>query len=326
MLACKIGFWFSKNEDGGNKELLLEALLYFEKSLEVAKVNGLPDGIMRAKAMITAVRSNMGEAEHNAANLRHTKQMYEKEAKKSESSVGAIQLGVGFAETLKKIHHRGVECMRLLIKLREICHRVHGSDHKLTQLVCSKKDDCSTIFMKYEGNDNRLTFMDYDGCFEKCVAYNKQRESSKRGLSKREELSLLPLERMLVLQSLSIHDVVFENGTIVFSSPDPIVSNDSTNKFLLGDLRIWQVEENFSIEPAELNAEHLVLGDIRAWNKDTESYTIHWEDENISPCSVPRGRVYVPCCICDECIKSNKQFTSKVIHHGHDGKYRECDK
>ena len=47
MLACKIGFWFSKNEDGGNKELFLEALLYFEKSLEVAKVNGLPDGIMR---------------------------------------------------------------------------------------------------------------------------------------------------------------------------------------------------------------------------------------------------------------------------------------
>lgn len=33
--------------------------------------------------MITAVRSNMGEAEHNAANLRHTKQMYEKEAKKA---------------------------------------------------------------------------------------------------------------------------------------------------------------------------------------------------------------------------------------------------
>ena len=69
------------------------------------------------------------------------------------------------------------------------------------------------------------------------------------------------------------------------------------------------------VKPTELNINNLKLGDIRAWDKDTKCYTIHWEDESIPPCAVPRDRVFVPNCICNKCIESNKQFMFAPNRH-----------
>ena len=272
--------------------------------------------------MISMVRANMGEAEHVMASLHKQKKMYETEAQSCESSVDAIQLGVEYAESLKKLHHRSVESARLLMKLHEICQRVHGSDHKLTELVRSKKSNQSSVWMRSEGNGYPYMLMDYDGGFEKCVVMNK------------DPTALFALFAKggggLPLESLSIDDIVFDKGTIVFSSPQPIECSGNLDQFMLGDMRFWQINdkekrEEFEQERvdgrfnAELNFKDLKLGDVRAWDKDTKCYTIHWEDESI-PCAVPRDRVFVPKCICDKCIESNKQFNHP------EAEARPCDK
>ena len=295
-------------KNGGDKQLFSEAMKYFEKSLDVATANNFPEGISRAKALISMVRSNMGEAEHVTASLDQMEMIHEIEAKKSESSVDAIQSGVRYAEALKKSSKQGVKSTRLFMKLREICQRVHGSDHKLTQLVKKKKKDCSTTWMSSEGNGDRHIFMDYDGSFEKCVGLNKD-------LNIFQALSTeTSIESLIPIQSLYIDDIVFDDGTPVFSSPHPISSNVDPNQFKLGDIRIWDLgaggSRNLTITPTELNAQDLKLGDIRSWDKNTKCYTIQWEDESIEPCAVPRDRVFVPSCFCDGCMEFNKQFTA----------------
>ena len=296
---------------------------YLERSLEVATVNNDSELITRAKSLIDNVRINMGESEPDMSTYTQMKKRYELEAKKSESGVDTIQIGVAFAETLKNVHHRGVESERLFMKLREICQRVHGSEHKLTKLVHSKQSEKSSVRMRSEGNDNSYILFDYDGSFQKCMGMNQDINviSAILSESKRGGKFRVPID------SLSIDDVVFDNGTIVFSSPQPVGCNGDLDKFILGDMRRAQLvdEKMFKeydqdvvdgrLKPAELNFKDLKLGDIRAWYKDTKCYMIHWEDESIAPCAVPRDRVFVPNCICSKCIESNKQFMFSPNEH-----------
>jgi len=270
--------------------------------------------------MISMVRGNMGEAEHVKASLRKQKKLYEAEAKKGESAVDAIQMGVSYAVTLKRRHKHGVESEKLLMKLREICQRVHGSDHKLTKLVHSKRSKQSSVWMRSEGNGDPYILSDYDGSFERCVGFNKNINVTSAILS--EEEYRLPID------SLSIDEVVFYNGTIVFSSPQPVEYNNDIDKFVLGDMRRLQLANEGEmikeydqdvvdgrLKLAGLNFKDLKLGDIRAWDKDTGCYTIHWEDGSIPPCAVPRHRVFVPNCICNKCIESNQQFMFTPNEH-----------
>ena len=301
-------------------QLFSEALKYFEKSLGVARANVDPELISRAESMISMVRANMGEAEHVKPAFINRKKMYETEAQSCESSVDAIQLGVEYAESLKKLHHRGVESARLLMKLHEICQRVHGPDHKLTKLVCSKKSDRSSVWMRSEVTVDSYMLMDYDGSFDKCVVMNKSPNALLAMLSDGGGLRL-PIE------SLSIDEVVFDKGTIVYSSPQPVGCNGDLDQFVLGDMRRSQLVDEVMLEeydqdvadgrakPTELNFKDLVLGDVRAWDKDTKCYTIHWEDESIPPCAVPRDRVFVPNCICNKCIESKQQFMFAPNEH-----------
>jgi len=282
--------------------------------------------------MISTVRSNMGGDEHVIASLHKQKKLYEREAKSSESAVDTIHGGVAYAEAIKRVQHRGVESKRLLEKLREICQRVHGSNHKLTKHVREKNKTCFTVRMKFGGDGDSYILMDYDGSFEKCVGMsenlnvlNAMLSESKGGGGFR-----LPID------SLSLDDIVFDNGTMVYSSPQPVGCNGDLDKFVLGDMRMSQLVDmekvreyeedavNGRVKPAELNFNVLTLGDIRAWDKDTKCYTIHWEDESIPPCKVPRDRVFVPNCICDKCIESNKQFM--FVPNRHFPKNCEWDK
>ena len=263
--------------------------------------------------MISMARSNMArhkmeeaaeEEDLTACYIQKRKQLYEIEAKKCESSIDAVGMGVSYAEAIKKVHHYGFESRRLFMKLREICQRVHGPDHKLTKLVCSTMKSCSTVWMRYNGNGDRFVFVDYDSSFKMCVGMRKN-----------------PLEgEGLPFRPLSIDEAVFDNGTIVYSSPQPIESNN-VDQFMLGDMRLWLIMDDEKkkeynqdfvdgrLKPAKLNFKGLKLGDIRDWDEDTECYTIYWEDESVVPCTVPRDRFFVPKCICDKCIESNKQFT-----------------
>ena len=273
--------------------------------------------------MIAMVRSNMGEDEGVTESLKKQKKLYEDMAKKSESSVDAIQIGVAHAEALKKRFKHGVESSRLFMKLREICQRVHGSDHKLTKLVSEKNETCFTVRMKSGGNGDSYILMDYDGCFEKCVGMSENLNVLSAILNESKDGG----EFRLPINSLSIDDVVFDNGTIVYSSPQPFECNGDLDQFMLGDMRRAQLVDTEIMEeydqdvfdgrvkPAELNFKDLKLGDIRAWDKDTECYTIHWEDESIPPCKVPRDRVFVPNCICNKCIEYNQQFMFAPNEH-----------
>lgn len=315
---------YNTYKNDGNKEQFSEALKYFEKSLAIVTANTKdPALISRAKSMISMVRSNIHKEEAENTNI-HTeevafaqKDLYERAAKESESSVDAVQFGVSYAKFIKRVQHRGVESARLLMKLREICQRAHGSDHKLTKLVYSKKSQ-SSVWMRSESTGDSYILMDYDGSFEKCMVLNKNPNAlsecyeSKGGGGG--EFIRLPLE------TLSIDEVVLYNGTIVYSSPQPIECNGDLDQFMLGDMRRLQIVDDEMwkeyeqdlfdgrLKPAELNFKDLKLGDIRDWDKETECYIIHWEDESITPCAVPRDRVFVPKCICNKCIESNKQF------------------
>jgi len=282
--------------------------------------------------MISAVRSNMGEDEHVIASLHKQKKLYEAEAKKGESSVDAVQLGVEYAEAIKRVQHRGVESKRLFMKLREICQRVHGSNHKLTKLVREKNGTSSTVRMRYRGNGDSYILMDYDGSFEKCIGMSENMNVLSANLSESKGGGGFRLP----IDSLSIDDIVFNNGTMVYSSPQPVGCNGDLDKFVLGDMRMSQLVDmekvreyeedavNGRVKPAELNFNVLKLGDIRAWDKDTKCCTIHWEDESIPPCKVSRDRVFVPNCICNKCIESNRQFM--FVPNRHFPKNCEWDK
>ena len=83
--------------------------------------------------------------------------------------IGLIEV----SEHIKRVQHRGVESKRLFMKLGEICQRVHGSDHKLTKLVHSKRSELSSVWMTSEVTGDPYLLYDYDGSFEKCVGFNK---------------------------------------------------------------------------------------------------------------------------------------------------------
>ena len=139
--------------------------------------NDDPPLIARAETLISMTRSNMGDAGYDAGSLLKQKQMYEAEARKCESSIDAVQFGATYAEIIRKTHHRGVESARLFMKLREICQRVHGSDHKLTKLVHSKRSELSSVWMTSEVTGDPYLLYDYDGSFEKFVGFNKRRRN-----------------------------------------------------------------------------------------------------------------------------------------------------
>ena len=290
-----------------DKEKFVEALGYYEKSLDVATVNNNPEGINRMKTTITAVRSDIGELKLTSEPeyLEQIKELYEVEAGKNETSASTIQCGIQYAKALKKYHH-GVQSERLFQKLLKVCKRIYGSHHKLTKQVRSTKNEGSNVWMTSEGNGECYVFMHYDGSFEKFVGYDKNDKTKET-----EDGSLLPV------QSLSIDEVILDKGTIVFSSPNPIAHNDDPNQFVLGDISIWQLRkgkvttrDDINTKPTELNSQDLKLGDVQSFDPETKCYIVHWEDESIETCSVPRGRVFIPLCICTACIESNAQFTA----------------
>ena len=225
-------------KNGGGKEHFSEALKYFEKSLGVAKANNDSELITRAESMISTVRANMGDGKYDTASILKQKKMYEARVREGgESSVDAVNFGVVYAETIRRVQHRGVESERLFMNLREICQQVHGSDHKLTKHVHSKKGEYS-VRMRSEGSGDSYVFFDYDGSFEKCMGMNQNVNVLKEILAESKEGGGFRLP----IDSLSIDDVVFDNGTIVYSSPQPIESNSGgLDKFIVGDMRRAQL-------------------------------------------------------------------------------------
>jgi len=304
-----------KNDRDNNQ--FSEALKYYEKSHALATANNDPNLTTRTESMISTVHANMTDGKYDTAGILKQKKMYEARVREGgESSFDAVNFGVGYAEIIKRVQHRGVESERLFMKLREICQQVHGSDHKLTKHVHSKRSKQSSVWMRSEVTGDSYILMDYDVSFEKCIGMNKNMNVLSAILNESKGGG----EFRMPIDSLSIDEVVFDNGTIVYSSPHQVECNGDLDKFVLGDMRCSQlVDEAMIIEydqevvdgrlkPAEMNFKGLKLGDVRAWDKDTGCYTIHWEDESIPPCKVPRDRVFVPNCICKKCIESNQQF------------------
>ena len=176
---------------------------YYEKSHTLATANNDPNLTTRTETLVSTVRANMGDGKYDTASILKQKKRYESLVREGgESSVDAVNFGVQYAEIIKRVQHRGVESTRLFMKLREICQRFHGSDHKLTKLVHSKKP---SVWMTSEVTGDPYVLYDYDGSFERCVGFNKNIFALKEILdeSKGEGGFRLPLE------TLSIDEVVF---------------------------------------------------------------------------------------------------------------------
>jgi len=259
-------------DSDGDKGKLQEVLGYLEKSLDVSKANKFPNGCIRVRGFIEDVKSEINECDSEES-LVCQKQIYEQTSKEfGETSQNAIQTGLKYASTLKRLH-QGVKSELLVYKLNDISYRNHGPDHRITKLTLSRKSKymCRAVSISSKKSSDEISqalsyndydvggtyyqFLKYDRNFDRCIVIGPMRMGSSNDDSK--ELSL------------SINDVVFALGTPV-------------------------IRETASLDNKE-------LGEIRSWDHDTKCYTVHWVDESVE--EVHRSKVWVPKCICDKCMR-----------------------
>jgi len=278
-------------DSDGDKGKLQKVLGYLEKSLDVSKANNFPNGCIRVRGFIEEVKSEINECD-SEENLVCQKQIYEQTSKEfGESSPNAIQTGLKYADTLKRLH-QGVKSEQLVYKLNDISHRSHGADHVITKAVGYRKDSymCRAVsisgdyqssralsFREYNQGPVRAShylFIEYDGCFEKCTVKDGQKTLS-----------------------LSTDNIIFALGT-------PVVCHDKNSDIStdLGDRIYCEETESYTIR--NVIGENGVprLGDIRSWNIETQCYTIYWEDESFEPRIVHRSKVIVPSSFGNDCI------------------------
>jgi len=272
--------------EAGDQEKYTEALKLLEKSLEVSMANNHHDAVVTTKGLIAVTKTKIGQGA-KVSLLKQTERMYEQALRISKTSVGSIKSGLGYIDVLKN-HHHGVKAERLLSELDNISLQNHGADHVITKAIGYRKDIymCRAVsitsnevgdyqsfqalsFREYNQDlvpASRYRFIEYDGCFEKCIVKDGPKTLS-----------------------LSTDDIIFALGT-------PVICHDKNSDITadLGDRIYCEEAEFYTIR--NLIGENGVprLGDIRSWNIETQCYTIYWEDESIEPRIVHRSKVIVP--------------------------------
>ena len=170
--------------------------------------------------------------------------------------------------------HYGVRAEKLLKKLSEISERTLGSKNPVHKDLESLFGCCRVraLTRSAETGDekqNALTFSDYDRDGE--LHYNFLRYDG--------SFHTLLIEGPCSSEDpdLQSNELRVHNEDVIFALGTPVISHDAV---CFGE-----------------------LGDIISWDDETKCYTIRWEDESLEPCQIPRDKIRIPCCLCDECME-----------------------
>jgi len=197
---------------------------------------------------------------------------YQNVAERGESSHSALFRGRQFGSELKR-HHYGVRAEQLLKKMSCISERTLGVKNSLHQDIEDASNICKVralILISASGDKQHdaPTFTDYSRDGE--LHYNF--------LSYDGSFHTLLIEGPCSSEDpdLQSNELRVHNEDVIFALGTPVISHDAV---CFGE-----------------------LGDIISWDDETKCYTIRWEDESLEPCQIPRDKIRIPRCLCDECM------------------------
>ena len=251
------------------KEDLDELVGYLEKSLEIRNKIGDHERAMQLKETIAMAKAKLGSKDDAQAVLKHLEQIYECAVKKEgESSNSALMHSIEFAGELNRQNY-GVKAEKLLNKSYEISLRTLGPDHFLTKRIDEEMDDV-------------------------CIRSLALQSEAGNAKSSR-ALTVEEIDGGEPFYSLTRYDGSFYTLTVngPFSRVDPNLERcrfRTTNDNVIFDLGT----PVFSHDAASFGQ----LGDIIAWNLETQCYTIRWEDDTLDACEVHQSKIRVPFDVC----------------------------
>lgn len=249
----------------GRKECLPLALDFLEKSLKILK--DIEFGESRVESLIAEVRSRLsGDFDPDELIKLHQEKYKEFAKNLGESSVDTLRIGLQLAEALKSNHH-GIRSEDVLSEIYRRSRPSLGEDHHVTKDAVGLRVAFLSrmVSLRSENDARALSFTEYfdEGLpIYQLHCYDKDFEMChiQGPFGKNVEGSEPGVRRVATM------DIVYSLGTPVF----------------------YKHREDKSHEL------YMKLGDIRSHDSDAHSYTIHWKDDTLSPCSLRHCDVVVP--------------------------------
>ena len=226
------------------KHYILSKDLYEELGEENDKMSVM---ILERKICRVVAKMRGTEPEVNAAeDVVYWRKVYKHFKSSDEADLTRIDDGIDLALALHNAHH-SIESERFLTKLMQICHRVHGQDHRSTGKTLAALERVKTRLINI-GNDVCYQALRYENDGESIVVQGPY-SLTKRNVEE---------EKVLTVES---KDVIPRRGTpvIVHSVPEESISHLNGK---IGDIRAYSEDE------------------------DDRTCEIHFEEEELDPAFV----------------------------------------
>ena len=214
-------------------------------------------------------KARLGSEDDAQAVLKHYEQIYECDVKKEgESSHGALMHGIGFAVELKGLNY-GVKAEKLLSKLYKISLRTRGPNHHLTKRI---DEEMNYVCVRHLSLQSEACNAKASHALTVEKIYGGEPFYNLTGYGDSFHTLTVKGPFSFVDPNLQSHTMHTTNDKVIFALGTPAFSHDA--------------------------ATFAKLGDIIAWNLETECYTIRWEDDTLDACAVHRSKVRVPRDVC----------------------------